>query len=148
LNQIKKARNTLLILENNYTYSPVTDYAELLLKWVDILEEMNKSVDISLSTFEQGKAYYQMIDFKKAVSAFNNYIDFDKKNTLPALYFRGRSFEGLGNYPDAQKDYLRIINLSVNSNWAKLANRRLYIINKHFLKNTAFEKYGRGKKSS
>ncbi|MBF0429881.1 MAG: AgmX/PglI C-terminal domain-containing protein [Fibrobacteria bacterium] len=91
----------------------------------------------------QGKQMYLLGNYKQAISILSSEI-----NTAPisvtkkaeSYYLLGRANEDLGEESEAVAQYKKIIQAAPKSEWAKKANRRLYVLGKFYTKNEELSK--------
>ena len=90
------------------------------------VERMRKSV-------QKGASYYKLMAYNQAIDTLN---DLEKSKKTQKLYFyRGRSYEELGNSKSATVDYRRVIKIDSRSDYAKNANRRIYLLGAFYADN-------------
>ena len=100
--------------------------AEFLSSFLRSANQQILEVDKRANSVIKGRAYHQLMAYKKAIKMFNLL-----EKTRPSqrlYYYRGRSFEEIGRLKRALQDYERVMNMNPNSEIAKKTNRRRYIL--------------------
>ena len=100
--------------------------AEFLSSFLRSANQQILEVDKRANSVIKGRAYHQLMAYKKAIKIFNLL-----EKTRPSqrlYYYRGRSFEEIGRLKRALQDYERVMNMNPNSEIAKKTNRRRYIL--------------------
>ncbi|MGL1885914.1 MAG: tetratricopeptide repeat protein [Reichenbachiella sp.] len=80
-----------------------------------------------------GDKLYESKDYKKAISAYDEYLKLHPEN-IKSLYNRGRCFEELKNYNQAVKDFLMVLDIDGNNTAALLS------MSKHQYRSGNYEK--------
>jgi len=117
---------------------PNTEAGMLAWKLLDFIETMAKqraTVDAgSLSEFDKAHQSYLLMDYRNAIKHYSLFLQ-DKSAdslTFAAMYYKGRSFEELGETEDAMFAYQKIIRDDASHVWAKQANRRLLMLGEFY----------------
>ena len=101
-----------------------------------LLRNVNKGlakVDRMRKSVKKGVSYYKLMAYNQAIDILN---DLEKSKKTQKLYFyRGRSYEELGNLKSAIADYRRVIKIDFRSDYAKNANRRIYLLGAFYADN-------------
>ncbi len=102
-----------------------------------IMIYLNNSID----PVSQAERLYYFRDFKNAEKLLNDYLQSKKKRQVQkAHYLIGRCLEEQGKLKEALTSYIDTILLKGKTFWAKMANRRLFIIGKIYEKNDKLTK--------
>lgn len=124
-----------------------TDENRVALRMMDILKGMETELRLahqqSLGPLEQGKRLFRLGSTIEAMNLFNQVLS-DAKATasqkLEVRYWFGRAQEEMGQDSDAVATYRSIVGEAPNSNLARQANRRLYVLGKFYQNDADLEK--------
>jgi len=128
------------IIEDNPQGSELTRVAWKLLDF--LLEMKNREAQIAKAkkrTLETGMAYYQIVNYRKAILHLATSIKNEKNKKRPspqkmtkALFYLARSHEELGMVDRAKEAYAEIIEYYPQSQEALDGNRRLFIMGEFY----------------
>lgn len=124
------ARNKYTYVTRNFSDKPVAITALILLKYLDgFKSELNRILKDENDSIGKSEKLCRLIAYRDAIDVINRI----ENNTGPAdqprlKYIKGMCFEGLSEKDKAIDTYQSIIREYKNSNYARLSNRRLYII--------------------
>ncbi len=114
---------------------PDSEEAATARKLLDILYAVDRGISRILSspsTAEiKGERLFLLSSYTRALKEFNEYFRTGTPGQpafYRALYFRGRSHEELGDSRSAMRDFTRILTEQPKSQWAAMANRRMFIL--------------------
>jgi len=126
---------------------------ELALNLLDFLIYSEKKLALLLKTgltsLTRAERLYYYRDFKKAQKLLKKYVKNKRAyNRQKAVYLLGRCEEEQGQLKKALMTYTEVILIRDNTFWAKMANRRLFIIGKFYRKNKKLTSFAKKKSSS
>ncbi|HPJ38933.1 MAG TPA: hypothetical protein PLT75_10850 [Spirochaetota bacterium] len=132
LSQNDAAGISLYHLINTYPGTPEADTARKLL---GVLHAIKKGVQKILSGNAapevKGEQLYLLSSYTHALQQYNLYFKaagVNHPSFFKSLYFRGRTYEELGDNAHAMNDFREILSKRPESPWARKANRRVYMI--------------------
>lgn len=79
----------------------------------------------SESQSQKGDVLFKKGDYDAAIAAYSTFLETNPRN-VKALYNRGRSYEELGKFPEAEKDFLEALNLDKRNTQVMLSLSNLY----------------------
>ena len=95
-------------------------------------------VDKMNDTVDKGIAYYWFMAYRKSIKILSK---MEKNETSQRLYFfRGRSYEELGSIKKAIIDYKKVLGLNQKSEYARKANRRLFLLSTIYARDKKLKK--------
>jgi tetratricopeptide (TPR) repeat protein len=97
----------------------------LSLSWLILGMMLLFSACSSENQSQKGDALFKKGDFESAITAYSTFLETNPRN-VKALYNRGRSFEELGKFPEAEKDFLEALNLDKRNTQVMLSLSNLY----------------------
>ncbi len=114
---------------------PDSEEAATARKLLDILYAVDRGISRILQSASpadvKGERLFLLSSYSRALREFNEYF----RTGTPghpafyrSLYFRGRSYEELGDDKNAVRDFTRILSEQPHSRWAAMANRRMFIM--------------------
>ncbi len=77
------------------------------------------------SQSEKGDVLFKRGDYEAAIVAYSSFLETKPKN-VKALYNRGRAYEELGSFEQAEKDFLDALNLDKRNTQVMLSLSNLY----------------------
>jgi len=117
---------------------PNTEAGILSWKLLEFLQGMEKRRNVvaqkQISEFEKGKQYFLLMDYRNAVKYFSRFLSgkITNKQESEARYFKGRAAEEIGQIDDAMMEYRHVMQIGKNTEWAKQANRRMYMLGEFY----------------
>jgi len=137
LGQYEESKKIYLNLIKSTNKKDIKTIALNLLDFfIDAEKRITTYLKNSIDPVSQAERLYYFRDFKNAEKLLNNYLlGKKKKQAQKAKYLLGRCLEEQGNLKKALSVYIESILLNQKSFWAKMSNRRLFIIGKIYEKN-------------
>jgi TonB family protein len=117
---------------------PNTDAGVLSWKLLDFIESMQKQRDAlekkGLNDFDKAKQSYLVMDYRNSVKFFSLFLQENTASPMrfEAQFYKGRSHEELGEGEEAIMTYQHIIRDDKTREWAKQANRRMFMIGEFY----------------
>lgn len=112
--------------------------ADVLASFLRDVQNRLENVDKMKVSVKKGESYYRLMAYNLAITTLDKA---EKKNKSQRLYFyRGRSNEEIGRTKAAIKDYRKTISINPRTQFAKNANRRLYLLGAFYEGDTALQK--------
>lgn len=110
--------------------------AKKLLAFIQNIDARMKQLKALPLSLQKGIAYYNLMNYRRSIDVLNLL----KPASQPRFFYRGRSYEELGNINQAIADYRRTIELNPGTDLAKQANRRLYMLGAYYTGNDNLKK--------
>ena len=130
LGNYSEARSLYLKVINDYSDKSVAITAAILLKYLEGFHaEYRRVVRGTFDPVKKSEKLYKLLAFKEAVRTLE-LIEKKADRRLAARlnYYKGKCYEELGEKETALNSYLEVITNDHRSSFARLANRRVYII--------------------
>lgn len=130
LGNYDKAKSLYLKIINDYSDKSVAITAAILLKYLEGFHaEYRRVVRGTFDPVKRSEKLYKLLAFKEAVKTLK-LIEKKADRRLAARlnYYKGKCYEELGEKETALNSYLEVITNDHRSSFARLANRRVYII--------------------
>jgi tetratricopeptide (TPR) repeat protein len=129
LGNYQTARNKYLNIINNYSDKPVAITALVLLRYIEgFKSEVDRIVKNERDSVEKSEKLTKLIAYRDALSVVTK---IENKTTpqdrAKVKYIKGKCLEGLSEKEKAIDTYQNIVTTEAASQYARLANRRIYI---------------------
>lgn len=98
--------------------------AEVLLAYLEEFGQRADKIEAMRNSNEKGKAYFNVGAYAQAIATLESLPG--RAKTTQTNYLLGRSYEEVGRSEKALENYRQLIKLKPRSQFAKLANRRIY----------------------
>ncbi len=126
------------IYERIISLFPNSDVGILSWKLLDFIQSMERQraslEKKSMTDFDKAKQFYLVMDYRNAVKYYSLFLQENAGSPakFEVLFYKGRSHEELGEGEEAILTYQRIIRDDKTRQWAKLANRRMFMIGEFY----------------
>ncbi len=130
LGNYKDARADYQTVINNYKDKSISIFAIMLLEYLEgFRKQYIAAIKQRADSLQKGQQLYYSIEFKRALHVFNRIDKSTAKNKRPKLlYYKALCLEELAKKVSAARLYNEIIVSSHKTIYARLSNRRLYVI--------------------
>ena len=130
LGDYRQAKDRYLTVVNEYSDVNVAMTAAVLLKYLDgFRTEYHRVMGRSLSPKIRSEKLYKLLAYREAIKTLDAIAKTDDRHLGTRLeYYKGKCYEELGEKERAVDSYLKVITESHRTKFAKLANRRVYVI--------------------
>jgi tetratricopeptide (TPR) repeat protein len=130
LGNYEEAKTLYLKIINDYSDKSVAITAAILLKYLEgFRAEYRRVLRGTFDPVKRSEKLYKLLAFREAVKTLK---EIEKKANRPLIarlnYYKGKCYEELGEKETALNSYLEVITNDHRSSFARLANRRVYII--------------------
>ena len=112
--------------------------AKVLKTFTSQIEQRHTEIEKMPLSLEKSIALYKALNYSAAIDSFNQLEKYQKSQIL--YFYRGRAYEETGQTRNALKDYERVINSGAFTEYARLANRRIYMLGTYYSKNKSLQK--------
>jgi len=129
LGNYKTAKKELMTVINDYGDKPASNTALILLRYIEgFKSELDRILKYERDSTGKSEKLVRLLAYREALNVINKI----EKTAPPAdkpriLYLKGRCLENLSRKEKAIDTFQKIINENERSNYARLANRRIYI---------------------
>ncbi len=113
---------------------------QLIARILSLQDRIKVAQTRNLGPFQAAREMYRLANYLEAIRMLGEFVidpQGDKGNTLEAMYLLGRSQEELGREEEALGQYRQIMARHPASQWAKRANRRMYLMGRLYSNDTA-----------
>ncbi|RME90898.1 MAG: tetratricopeptide repeat protein, partial [Candidatus Hydrogenedentota bacterium] len=116
LGKNKKAKKDLKFVIKKAPAKEMKLAAKFLLQELNKKEKKQQKIAL-LQGVKQGIAYLKIMEFNKAINVFTK--ELKKEKTAKVYYYRGQSYENLGKFKKAVRDYQQAVKLNPTSVYGK-----------------------------
>ncbi len=130
LGDYEKAKNHYNRIINTYSSESVAITATILLRYLEgFHSEHKKILNMEKDSISKSEKLYKLLAYKESLAVLNKEESSAKPSQLARIrYYKARCYNELGRTKKSVNTYLRVITSSPASEYARLSNRRIYII--------------------
>jgi len=130
LGEYERAKGLYLKIIEQYGSESVAITATILLRYLEGFQNEHKRIlDKENDPIIKSEKLYRLLSYKKALEILNNLESGSKGQQQDRIsYYKAGCYSGLGKSEKAIENYIGIITQSPKSEYAKLSNRRLYVV--------------------
>ncbi len=126
---IDGAKNKYISVIKNYPDDVISITASVLLGYLEDIIRETERVRVMPDTPEKGEKLFYLTAFRDSLSVIESIEKKGKINTPDSvIFFKARCLESTGNASEALVHYQEIITKNPHSQFAKSANRRIFLI--------------------
>jgi len=137
LSEYDKAKELYELIISQFPDTEAGVLSWRLLEFINsMVQERQKLKRADLGRLEKTRQFFLLMDYRNAIREVslleNSKNNYRQSELAEALYYKGRSYEELGEVEESIEVYRNIITRFKRNQWAKQANRRLLMVGEFY----------------